>query len=249
VLTSGPVNGHARDRGSRSPVAAKAVSTTASSAGTCPQGTPTATVDGQATVNVSPDMATISIGVEVTSVTAKSAIASAAAKANGLVRLLEAKGIPVADIQTSDLSVSPDYNSAGTRVTGYQVDNDLSVEVTDLASVGSVVDGAAASAGNAIRVDGISFSVLDTSAPMARARTEAVQDGRAQAAAMAAGAGETIGPVCSLTDNSTVNQPPPVDFAHAAGTAAPTPVQPGTEQMAADVTVVYELVPRTAVTG
>ena len=220
-------------------------SATTASTGVCPNGTPVVTVDGQATVDAVPDMATISVGVEVTALTAEAAITTAAVKANAVIKVLEADGILAADIQTSNLSVSPNYNANGTKITGYEVDNDLSVEVTKLSNVGSAIDSAAASAGNAIRIGGIIFSVLNTAAPMARARSEAVQDARVQATAMAAGAGEKLGPLCSLTDNSTVSPPPPLNTPTAQAPTASTPVQPGTEQMTADVTAVYKLVPST----
>jgi len=223
--------------------AAVATSATTASTGACPNGTPVVTVDGQATVYTVPDTATVSVGVEVTALTAKAAMTTAAVKANAVIKVLEADGILATDIQTSNLSVSPNYNPNGTKITGYQVDNDLSVAVTNLAKVGTVIDSAAASAGNAIRIGGITFSVLNTSAPMARARTEAVQDARVQATAIAAGAGETLGLLCSLTDNSTVSPPPP-RYTPGAPSAS-TPVQPGTEQMTADVTAVYKLVPGT----
>jgi hypothetical protein len=220
-----------------------ATSATTASTGACPNGTPVVTVDGQATVDAVPNMATVSVGVEVTARTAEAAITTASVKANAVIKVLEANGILATDIQTSNLSVSANYNANGTKITSYVVDNDLSVEVTNLSKVGTVIDSAAASAGNAIRIGGITFSVLNTAAPMARARTEAVQDARVQATAIAAGAGETLGLLCSLTDNSTVSPPPP-RYTPGAPSAS-TPVQPGTEQMTADVTAVYKLVPGT----
>src|SRR5487761_1158533 len=59
-----------------------AAASPATSAGGCPSGTATVTVGGQASVNGTPDMATLSLGVEDQASTAQAALADNAAKSN-----------------------------------------------------------------------------------------------------------------------------------------------------------------------
>jgi uncharacterized protein YggE len=171
-------------------------------------------------------------------------MAADAAKAQALVNVLVGAGVAKSDIQTSNLSVQPNYNAKG-EISSYEVDNDLTVTLkgaAQLGQAGNVIDAAGRAAGNALRISGISFSLSNTSSLMAEARAAAVRDARSQAAAMAAGAGEVLGPLCSLQDESQTSPPPTVlPFAMTAPSATTTPVEAGSLQLTATVMAVYAL--------
>jgi uncharacterized protein YggE len=65
------------------------------------------------------------------------------------------------------------------------------------------------------------------------------------ARAMAAAAGRALGPVCSLTDETSNTTPPvPETFNAASTSAAPTPsvpIEAGTQTESAQITLVYAL--------
>jgi uncharacterized protein len=64
-------------------------------------------VSGEGSVNAAPDFARVTLGVASTGRNAGEAMATNAKAANALVSLIKSEGVAPADIQTSDLSISP----------------------------------------------------------------------------------------------------------------------------------------------
>jgi uncharacterized protein len=210
----------------------------------CPSGAATVTVQGDGSAEGPPDQAVISLAVQTQAPSAAAAMASNATKATALVAALVADGIAKAQIQTSGLSVQPNYNSNGTVITSYQVTNSVTVTVNDVARSGTVIDDAASVAGNAVRVNGISFDVQNETPLVSQARAAAVEQASGQARVLATAAGMSLGTLCSLQDNTSLSVPPPIYgpvSAPAMAKAASTPIEAGSEQVTANVTVVYEL--------
>jgi uncharacterized protein YggE len=201
---------------------------------------------GQATAT--PNLLTLDIGVDVSDPTASAALTDANDKATALSNTLQLAGVAKADIQTTNFSIQPNFATNGT-ITGYQVANTIVVKLHNLSASGAVIDAAASSAGNAIRVNGLTFSVDDTTTVDGTARADGIGVAAAHARSMATAAGESINGVCSITDSTTTYPLTENNFATAAAAgsaAAPSvPVQPGTQQSTAQVTVVYALDPST----
>jgi uncharacterized protein YggE len=208
----------------------------------CPTGVTTVTVDGYATAQVAPNEITIGLGVQTQATKATVALNDNSTKANALVAKLISDGVAQDDIQTSNLSIQPVYSGPKQVLTGYQVNDTLTVTLLNLSSAGSIIDDAAQIAGNSIVVNNISFSVQNDGPVLAEARAEAVRQAQAQARAMASAAGMVLGTLCSLVDNTTPPQPNSVEGqAPLAARAATTPVEAGEESVSADVTAIYEL--------
>jgi uncharacterized protein YggE len=223
--------------------AAVASAAPASASIVCPTNASTVTVQGYGSAEAQPNELTISLGVQTQSSTAAVALSTNSAKANALIAKLEADALPEQDLQTSGLTVQPVYTGPKQLITSYQVVDNVTVTLYDLAEAGKIIDDAASAAGNAIVVNSIAFSVKDDTALLGQARAAAVRQATGQAQVMAAAAGMSLGHLCSLVDNSS--EPSPVSFASGApgkATAPSTPVQPGEEQVTANVTAVYELV-------
>jgi uncharacterized protein YggE len=202
------------------------------------------TVTGTGKVTVKPDMADVSLGVQVQRDTAKAARDEAATTMNQIIAALKNLGIADDDIQTSMISVNPmyDYNSSSMRVTGYEVSNIVSAHVTDITKVADVIDDAVAA--GATTVNGVSFGVADQTSVENQARDAAVKDARSHADALAAAAGVTISGVASISETATYTPWPYYSgAADAAGRApapeVPTPVKPGTQDITITVTVSY----------
>ena len=88
----------------------------------------------------------------------------------------------------------------------------------------------------------MSFSIADTTALAAKAREDAVAQAKTQAAALAQAAGVDLGPIVAVS-TAAYDLPQPVAYATsgAADRAAPMPLQPGTQDVTAHVSVVFEL--------
>ena len=100
--------------------------------------------------------------------------------------------------------------------------------------------------GDALGIDSLTFSVEDPRAIEDDARTDAVHQAVSHAQSMARAAGERLGPVCSLSDQSASTYPEFYNGFDAApgvtaSKAASVPLQPGTQQESAQVTLVYAL--------
>jgi len=209
----------------------------------CGSGRPTLTVAASGQASAAPDQLTIDIGVTVTDPTAVTALSDADDRAGTLTTALTTSGVASSGIQSTDFSISPTTTPTGV-ISGYQVSNTLLVTLHDLANAGRVIDTAASSVGNAIRINGLSFSVSNRGNVDGQARAAAVDTAAAHARAMTSAAHETLGAICSINDTSSGSTPEPYFAAGLANAAsAAVPLEAGTQQASAQVTVVYAIGP------
>jgi uncharacterized protein YggE len=206
-------------------------------------GPATVTVVGSGTVTGTPDTLTLSMGVSARAPSATVALDTSSNELQALQRVFIHSGVPAKDLQTSFLQLQPNYSNSG-KVTGYEADNQLTITLHPIAKAGEVIDAAAHAVGNDVRIDGISFSISNTTPLLARARAQAVQQAAADAAQLAAAAGTTLGPIVSITDQTGPSGPSGasgLQYASASGAPARVPVETGTEQVNAEVQIVYQL--------
>jgi len=209
----------------------------------CGTSDPQLTVQGTGVANTTPDLLTVVVGVDVTGSDAQQALAADGARTNAAVAALGGAGVAAKDIQTANLQLQPRVDSSG-QITGYDATNTVVAKVRDLSKAGVVVDAATAAAGGAVRIDSLSFSVDDPRQLEDQARADAVTQAATHAAAMARAAGDRLGRICRLSDSQSPMVP--LAFgpgANAANVAAPTPLEPGTATVSAQVTIVYALDP------
>ncbi|MBI3749442.1 MAG: SIMPL domain-containing protein [Chloroflexi bacterium] len=201
----------------------------------------TLTVQGNGKVTVVPDVARVYLGVTLTKPTVKEARNAAAQVMTDVIAAIKGLGIADKDIQTTGLSLSARYaENSSTKIVGYIISEQVQVTVRDLDKAGDVVD--TATAKGATDVNGISFELSDPAKALDDARAAAIASARTSAQAMASAAQVTLGAVVSVADASA---PTPIYYG-TASVAAPmadvkTPVQPGTQDISAVVTVVFEL--------
>jgi uncharacterized protein YggE len=195
------------------------------------------TVSATGSVTLVPDVARVSVGITVNKPTVKAARDAAGTAMNAIIAGLKALGIDDKDIKTTGIDLNPQYNVGGTKVVGYLMSERLQVTVRDLDKAGDVVD--TATAKGATNVDGMWFEVADPAKAMDQARAAAIAQARTSAQAMAAAAGVTLGAVVSISESSATY---PVQYAYgAAARDSATPVEPGTQDVQATVTVVFEI--------
>lgn len=191
----------------------------------------TVTVVGEGEVPVVPDAAYVSVGVQTTGSTVAEATSENARLMASVLDTLRARGVRSQDIQTSGLSVSPQYaapGSTGARSTapvpaapapaespypGYGYPYGGRTEIVGYAASNTVVvtvnevDRAgelldAALGTGANRVGGLRFGLRDTAAARNEAITKAVASARTKADVLAANLGLRVTGVSSVTEES-----------------------------------------------
>src|SRR4051795_5780401 len=209
-------------------------------------GVPTVSVSGHGSVNVPPDTASVSIGVDIIKPTLGEAQEQATTQATAVIGALKDAGIAAEDIQTDYFSVNilRDYSENGdpTQITGFEIVNQLGVTVHDTDQLGELLDAAVNAGANSI--NGVTFYVDDQTAASSDARVQAVKDARTKAEELAAAAGMTLGPVVAISEGTSPLVSPVYDMARGGGMGAgqaAVPVQPGSTTAPVDVTMTNEL--------
>jgi uncharacterized protein YggE len=200
------------------------------------------TITGTATGEVqgTPDTLTVTLGVESRSPSAQEALARNSERATKVIEALKAAGVQPADLQTSQLSLYPTFDNRG-RPTGYSVSNMVTATTHDVPNAGAIVDAAAAQAGDDIRVQGVALSIEDTSDLVARARADAVRRARAQARQLARAADVKLGPLQRISERRPSTGMYPTLQAADSAALRVAPIEPGSQELTVDVTVVYTI--------
>jgi len=211
----------------------------------CSGSTPRLTVQGTGQASGTPDVLTAVFSFSTTSGTSAGALSQNNAEVAQALGTLAAGGVARRDLQTTALSLAPQYASPhGVPVlTGYQATETLSATLRTLSSAGSTIDSVVNATGNAAQIQSLAFSFGDPTTVQDAARADAVAQARSHAEAMAASAGRALGALCSLTDDTQPSFPgSQLNYAAApaAGDAA-VPVEPGTQVQTDQVTLVYSL--------
>ena len=197
------------------------------------------TVTGTGNVTGTPDQLVLAMGVQVNGSSVGSALARANDAVNRVTGALRAGGVAAADIQTSGLSIWPNYPANSQTPSGYEVSESLTATLNSLAAAGAQIDAAVHAGGDATTVSGISLNLTDTGSLLARARASAVADATAKATQYAKALGEPLGPVISVTDQANTQPIPVYSADNAAASKAAVPITPGTQQLSVSVTVVF----------
>lgn len=204
----------------------------------------TITVTGEGHVEAAPDLATLSLGVTTEGKTASAAMDANSAALAAVIARLKAAGIEDRDVQTSNLSLNPNWQqNDGTttpQIVGYVAMNVLTVRVRDLGKLGGVLDAAITDGANTL--NGISFGLDDPEPVLDKARVQAVQAAKARANLLVTAAGASLGRIVSISEAGSYVPPGPMPmYRMEAAAADAVPVQGGEVGMTANVTVVFEI--------
>jgi uncharacterized protein len=214
---------------------------TAAAAATATGGT-RITVTGTGNVSGVPNQLALSMGVQTSGTSVAAALRQANSAVRSITAVLRHGGVAAPDVQTSGLSIYPNYSGSSGVPNGYQVSEQLTITLRRLSIAGSQISAAARAGGNATVINGVSLNLSDTSALLASARAKAVADAKAKATAYARALGRPLGPVVSMSE-TPVAQPYPLPqvAAPSARAASSVPVHPGTQQLSVTITVVFAL--------
>jgi uncharacterized protein YggE len=203
---------------------------------------PSIRTSGEAVITVQPDRAQIDVGVVTQAAVSQTAVTQNAQKLEATLSRLRSLLGANADIKTISYSVSPVYvyprEGGEPTISGYTASNTVRVTLDDLTQVGKVIDAATEAGAN--RVQNLRFTLRDERNAQSQALREAAQQARRKADALASALNLNIIRVLSVEESSPVAIP----YREAVFTraeAASTPIEPGTIEVRATVTLTVEV--------
>jgi uncharacterized protein len=205
-------------------------------------------VTGDARVTAKPDRVQIDIGVTTRAPQSQDAATQNARQVEAVLAAVRKAAGPAAVLKTISYSLNPNYqfhpNGGEPTIDGYTANNVVQVTLDELGKIGSVIDAATQAGAN--HVQGIQFTLRDQAAVRAQALREAATRARAEAEVLAEALGLKVGRVLSVEESS----PGIVPVRVLAGApramvtaAASTPVETGTLDVTANVTLSVEVSP------
>lgn len=204
----------------------------------------TVTVSASGSVSAEPDEASISTGVSSEAKTAREALSKNTEAMKKVIAELKSQGVEPKDIQTTQFNVEPVYvypkEGQPPNVTGYRVNNMVSVRVRNLDKLGGVLDQLVTVGAN--QMSGIAFNVSKAETLKDEARQQAVGNALRRAKLLASASGADVGEVMQISEDVNFQGPQPVVFARKmAMSAEAAPVERGTQELEARVTVTWKL--------
>jgi uncharacterized protein len=201
--------------------------------GAASQAARTITVTGNGAVSAVPDRAAFDFGVTTRAATAKDALARNSAAATAVIAALKSAGVAAADLQTTGVSLSPQTSPDGTTIVGYSASNSVSARIA-LAKAGGIVDAAVGAGADSVSGPGLDRS--DQSTLYTQALKQALTDAQTKAQTLADASRLKLGAVQTIDESSASV---PVPFGAKAAVAGSVPIEPGTQEIDATVTVTY----------
>ena len=194
-----------------------------------------------------PDLAIISAGVQTLQPTATGAIEENATRMERVRAALKRAGIEDKDIQTSSISLNPEYRyveNQPPRLTGYRATNTVNVKFRDLKRSGTILDALVKEGANQLNGPNLTLDKPDEAYD--EARLKAVVAGRARAELYARALGKRVVRILSVSESGAY-VPPPMPMGYARDGAmqvsavSKTEIDPGTQQVQVNVSMSFEL--------
>jgi len=192
-----------------------------------------------------PDIARINAGVVTQAPTATAAIEQNARRMTAVRAALRRAGIADRDIQTSNVSLNPDYRyveNQSPQLVGYRAGNEVTVRFRDIANTGRILDALVAQGAN--QINGPMLGLDKPEAALDEARTAALRTAQARAELYARALGKRVRRVLSVSEAGQGYSPMPRPMlAEGRGAAdmAQTKIDPGEQTVSISLTVSYEL--------
>jgi uncharacterized protein YggE len=201
-------------------------------------------VNATGSVTRVPDVAIISAGVQTLKPTASAAIEDNAVLMERVRAALKRAGIADKDIQTSSISLNPEYRYADGQppvLTGYRASNSVNVKFRDLKRTGAILDALVAQGAN--QINGPNLTIDKPEQAQDEARLKAIADGRARAELYARSLGMRVVRILSISESGSFVRPP-MPYAGDAvmvSARAKTEIDPGTQDVQVGVSMSFEL--------
>lgn len=190
-----------------------------------------------------PDIARVSAGVVTQAPTATAAIAQNARQMASVRAALKRAGIADRDIQTSSISLNPDYRYADNQppvLTGYRASNEVSVRFREIGDTGKILDALVAQGAN--QINGPTLSIDKPQEALDEARLAALATARARAEVYARQLGRRVARIVAVSETGGFSVPPqPVVAQMARSDAAMSKIDPGEQAVSVSLAVSFEL--------
>lgn len=190
-----------------------------------------------------PDLAVIQAGVVTQAATAGDAMRQNSTRMATVLAALRRAGIAERDIQTSSVSLSPQYRYAQNEppvITGYQASNQVTVRFRDIAKSGTILDALVSQGAN--NISGPNLTIDKPEAALDEARTAAVATARARAELYARAAGLRVDRILSISESSAMPVPPrPMMMARMEAASDATQVVAGESELTVSLSVRFVL--------
>lgn len=202
-------------------------------------------VEGEAEVFLTPDRASVSIGVETEGKDVVVIKKDNDRRVRAIFEALKNLGVDQKDIMTSDLSIQPQYNwkPEGRReLVKYQMRNVVHVTVRNLATLEGIIDASVAGGSNTL--DNVNFSMADNKSMRDSLRVAAAKNAKAKAEALAGAVGARVTRIISISENGGYTPPTPMYKSMrnmSAEADMGTPVSAGQLTMRVTVNATFEL--------
>ncbi len=209
----------------------------------------TISVNGDAVIKVMPDLVTVYFNVDTNGASAREAEDKNAEIVDNILTELIKLGFERKEIQTQNFAVYPDYSwEDGTqKLIGYKATHSMKVQISaeDIEKAGDVID-AVVDADALVNFINFELKQETQNQYKAEALKQATEDARIKAESIAQGLGKSLGSIVSISDSSFDYYPWPIYASGgikdvAAVREASTSIQPGEQQVAARVSIVYRL--------
>lgn len=191
-----------------------------------------------------PDIVRINAGLSTQAPTASAAMAQNAQRMRSVMAALKQAGIADRDIQTSSITLRPDYRHSENRspqLVGYRAGNEVSVRFRDIGGTGKIIDALVAQGAN--QINGPMLGIDKPEEALNEARAEALRIARTRAELYAREMGKRVSRIVSVSETGGQLRPyprPMMAEARAMDVAA-TSIEPGEQTVSATLSVSFEL--------
>jgi len=204
-------------------------------------------MDGEASMMVAPDMASISIGVETEGTNIADIKRDNDLRVSSIYEALKGLGIAGKDIQTSELSMQLiyDYSSKRRKFLRYEMRNLVVITVRKLDNIDKVINASVREGSNIL--EGVHFIVSNRDALADSLQIEAAKSARKRASDIASAIGARLGKALTITATRTDATEPMYKqrafamMADGVGNGASTPVSGGEMKLRSSVSITFEL--------
>ena len=191
-----------------------------------------------------PDVAIVNAGVQTRSTSATDALAQNGARMERVRAALKRAGIADRDIQTSNISLNPEYryqDNQPPQLTGYTASNQVNVRFRDIRNTGKILDALVAEGAN--QISGPNLTIDQPDAALDEARTKAVAVGRARAEQYARTLGMRVVRLVAVSESGGgYAPPPPMPMAvMARGERDYSKIDPGEQKLSVSLGMTFEL--------
>jgi uncharacterized protein len=205
----------------------------------------TLVVVGTGAATLTPEIADLSVGLQVTASTPGAALGQVTEASRQVLQVAHQHGLADSELRTHGVSVGPEFDPQSRQITGYTATHSLGLRLTRIAEAADVIDAVTQAAGNALRLGGFQLTTADTAEVRAEAAANAVADARTRAQRLAEAAGVHLGSVISIVEEPTGPgggySRPASGMAFLSQSRSAVPIQAGTDEITARVVVTFQL--------